>query len=45
VTLSSADPDWHSSSAAGDAAAALAGPGASQELGRLLLARRSRNAG
>lgn len=45
VTLSSADPDWHSSPAARDAAAALTGPGASQELGRLLLARRSRQDG
>jgi GAF domain-containing protein len=42
VTLSSADPDWHASTAARDAAAALTGPGASEELGRLLLARGAR---
>jgi FixJ family two-component response regulator len=45
VTLSSADPDWHSSSSARDAVAALTGPGASRELGRLLLARRARRDG
>jgi GAF domain-containing protein len=39
VTLSSADPSWHASVAASDAAAALAAPAAADQLGRLIKSR------
>jgi CheY-like chemotaxis protein len=39
VTLSSAEPGWHASAAAGEAAAALVSPAAADQLGRLMKSR------